>query len=161
MMLEARQPDLANDGARAREPGLLVDALDLERERDVRQHIAPREQRIVLRQVARARVGLEKLTAVVAHDAGVRLREPGREIEQGRLPAARWPDQRDEAAALDPQVDPLKNRDIPEAMAHHLERQHRAAAVRGGRLLRRVRPLSHRTVLRQAHLSGRCARARA
>src|SRR5262249_27947402 len=88
VVFETRWPDLADDIPRALKPGFLVDTLDLEWKGDVRQHTAPRQQRVVLRQVTGACVRAGKRVAVVAHHTRVRLRETGREIEQGRLATA-------------------------------------------------------------------------
>ena len=112
-------------------------------ERDVLEDAHVREQRVVLEdhpEVApvsrRARDG-----AAVEEDlAGVRLQEPGDEVQRRRLAGAARAEQRDEAAGRDLERHPVHGEDRAESLHQPLERQRRAGA---SPTVGDPRPISH------------------
>ena len=82
-------------------------AHDLERQGDVAQHAAPRVKRRGLEDVAVSARQARPLgrDAVDRDDALGRFFEVGDDAHQRRLAAARWPDQRDEVAVADLEID--------------------------------------------------------
>ena len=78
-------------------------ALDLHAEDDVVEHGAPGQQQVLLQHVADAANGAGGIDAIDHHAAGGRLQQPGDDVEDRALAAARRSDQADEAALRDRQ----------------------------------------------------------
>ncbi len=76
-----------------------------EAEADIAGHVEPGQQARLLEDDAHARMGRADRLAVDRDGARARVVEPRDQPEQGRLPAARAADQRDDLALLDRQVD--------------------------------------------------------
>src|SRR5690606_22651274 len=88
----------------------LVRPAALHREGDVREHREPRHERVALEDDAALERGPGHLAAVHDHRAFARLVEPGEDVEDGRLAAARVADDADELALLEVEVDLLEDR---------------------------------------------------
>ena len=98
----------------------------LERQRDVREHVPPRQQMRVLEDHADALIG-------APHAAALRLIEAGDEPQQRGLAAARGPEQRHEIAAGDREVDSGQRVNLaaglgPEGAVHAFQRDRLVAA---------------------------------
>ena len=59
---------------------------------------------------------------MVVHGAGIGLGKPGREVQQGGLAATGRTHKRDEASALDRQIDLVENLHLTESVAYPFER---------------------------------------
>src|SRR5688572_31835905 len=108
MLLEALQPDQADKLAGAlRDVRRLQPAAVLEPIGDVALDAFPREKRarVLLKDVDRALGRLLDARAVQMHLAAARRHQSCQDLQQRRLAASRWADDRDEAAALDGEVD--------------------------------------------------------
>lgn len=78
---------------------------------DILQGRAPGKERILLKDIGRAGMRLRHLDAVDAGNARGRPGQPRNHVKQHRLAAAGGPDQRDELAAIDAEIDAVEHRD--------------------------------------------------
>ena len=100
-LLEAVEADDLDVAHRPLDALALAHALDLERECDVVEHRAPGKRRLVLKHHADGGMRTTHRFSV-DHDAACRhLGEPADDVEDGRLAATRWSDQRDDIALRD------------------------------------------------------------
>jgi hypothetical protein len=80
-------------------------AAQLEPELDVLEHGAPRQEREVLEHEGAIRPRLDDRRPIEPQRAGRGLLQRGDQHQEARFPAAARPDDRDELAALDVQID--------------------------------------------------------
>src|SRR5438309_8228260 len=112
MMLKAPEAHPLEVGQRLVPPLVARNALQFERDFYVRQRRAPRQQVVVLRDVAAPGVDAPNGIPVVQHRAVGRLRQPGEEVQHCGFAAARRAHQRQKLARTDTEVD------VPES-SHH------------------------------------------
>ena len=104
-MLEAAQTDHRQIFARHLVALRLAHAPEFERQCHIVDDRAPGQQVIVLRDVADVGVDSSHFAAVVTNRAGRRSEQTGNHVQQRRFAAAARPDQRDEFAPPDVEVD--------------------------------------------------------
>ena len=140
---ETRQPDRLEHLAGPTTTFGAADALDLEPVLDVRLHVHVGEQRVVLEhgvEVAVVRGESGDVRSAEQDGAGGRKLEPGDHAEHRGLAAARWPEEREELAVVDREVDAVDRGDVTEALgeADELDRGRRVVLGRpcaAGRLV--------------------------
>ena len=141
-VLESLQPDERERRARPCVGVRARDALHAQPERDVAEHVAVLEQRMVLEhepEAAAVRRRRGDVDAVERH-ASVRLGdEAGDGAEQRALAAAARPEHADDLAVGDLHVDGVEREEVAVAHREALERQHQPS------LIRRSRPIPRGT----------------
>jgi hypothetical protein len=103
LVLELQQAGEAEERARRGLPAVLALALHLESELDVAAHRLPGKQRVLLEHHAAIGARPVDRLAVDRDRSAGGLEKSGDSVEQGRLAAARWPDDRHELAGRDMQ----------------------------------------------------------
>src|SRR6202035_3126143 len=109
-VLEAGEPDAGDEGACTPIRLRRRYAAEIETETDVVEHATPRQQRVLLKEISGMAIDTAQLLAEDAHLALRRRQQPGGNVEQGRLAAARRADESEEGAGRDAEGDVADNR---------------------------------------------------
>ena len=117
-MLEAIEPDTLEPDTRLLEGLAFGHALQLERHGDIALQAQPGVQRMLLEHQGTSRARLGDRLAIGKHAASAGLLQPRHQVQQGRLAAARRPDQGDQLALGELAAEPLDDFELPEALVY-------------------------------------------